>query len=111
DSPTDDIDNLSVLTLAHADNAVVGVDQLALVSRSTGNALNHSGVIVVRLQSRANPFPRQAHALLEAVSGRRREVIRVRVVRFSNCIHIHTEDVLRINVTRVGLDKSLVSLG
>ena len=86
DAPADDIFHRAVGALAHGHDAVAGFELAAEDGRATGDQLTDHYHVVLLLQLRADPFQRQAHALLEAFGRARVEIIGVRVDRCCVCI-------------------------
>src|SRR5690554_3890120 len=92
-APTDHIHRLFVF-LRHGDDAIGRLELALFGRRPAGHQADNLGVLVVRLEHRADPFQRKAHVDIEVFRGARREVSRVGVPHTGKRVHVSLEGVL-----------------
>ena len=110
DAPTHHVHDLTIQSLAHPDDLVIGMQLLAFISRTAGHDFTDDGIIVLRGQAGADAFQRLAHLNPEIVEIFRRKVAGVRIVGFGEGIHQNLEYVFALELLDIAFGP-LIALG
>ena len=108
-APADDVDELAVLALRNAGDAVVGLDLAADRRRASCDHVHDRDVIIDELQRRTDADVRQLHRDVVFLAGARREVVGVRVVDVRIGVHKVFEHVV-VRYLLDALEDALVAL-
>lgn len=100
--PADYIHPGAVIALGDSfDDAVIGLDLLAQISRAAGHQFNHGDLFILHAQHAADAFQRQAHLDIEILGVARREIGGVRIEGLGDGIHVELKDVLAAGLARL----------